>query len=80
MKPHEIREKTLEDVTNDLLAAEENLKTVRFQLVTQQLENTSLLEKAKREIARLKTIITEHEKGIRTLGAPKGSAEGEVTA
>ena len=77
MKPHEIRQKTLEDVKNDLLAAEENLRTVRFQLVTAQLENSSLLEKAKREVARLKTIIREHELGISKLSEPVTSAEGE---
>jgi len=65
MKPHEIREKTLEEVKNDLLAAQENLRTFRFQLVTSQLEKTSQIETAKREIARLKTIIREHELGIR---------------
>jgi len=77
MKPHEIRQKTLEDVTNDLLAAEENLRTVRFQLVTSQLDNSSLLEKAKREVARLKTIIREHELGINKLSEPVTAAEGE---
>lgn len=65
MKPHEIREKTLEEVKDDLLAAQENLRTFRFQLVTSQLEKTSQIETAKREIARLKTIIKEHELGIR---------------
>ena len=67
MKPHEIREKTLEEVKDDLLAAQENLRTFRFQLVTSQLEKTSQIETAKREIARLKTIIKEHELCIRML-------------
>ena len=79
MKPHEIRMKTLEDVKNDLLAAEENLRTIRFQLVTAQLENSSLLTKAKREVARLKTIMREHELGIHNLGKPVSAAEGEDT-
>ena len=70
MKPHEIRQKTLEDVKNDLLAAEENLRTVRFQIVTGQLENSSLLKKARREVARLKTIVREHELGIYKFGEP----------
>jgi len=77
MKPHEIREKTLEDVKNDLLAAEENMRTVRFQLVTAQLENSSLLTRAKRDVARLKTIIREHELGINTLGKQLTAADGE---
>jgi large subunit ribosomal protein L29 len=78
MKAHEIREKTLEDVKDDLLAAEENLRTIRFQLVTSQLDNFALLTKAKREIARLKTIIKEHELGIFKLGEIKLSAEEPV--
>ena len=67
MKLQEIREKTLEEVKDDLLAAQENLRTLRFQLVTSQLENTSLIGAAKKEIARLKTIIKEHELGKRVL-------------
>ena len=77
MKPHEIREKTFEEIKNDLLAAEENLQTIRFQLVTSQLENTSLLKNAKMEIAKLKTIIREHELGIHKLHEPNRVAEGE---
>lgn len=67
MKLQEIREKTLEEVENDLLAAQENLRTLRFQLVTSQLENTSLIGTAKKEIARFKTIVKEHKLGKRVL-------------
>lgn len=77
MKPHEIRLKTLEDVKNDLLAAEENLRTIEFQMVTSQLENTSQLKKVKREVARLKTVIREHEIGIHKLVEPVTAAEGD---
>ena len=77
MKPHEIREKTLEEVKDDLLTAEENLRTIRFQLVTSQLENTSALKNAKIEIARLKTILREHELGIHRLAVPDKATDGE---
>jgi len=77
MKPHEIREKTLEEVNDDLLAAHENLRTLKFQLVTSQLEKTSLIKDAKREIAKLKTIIKEHELGLRTLTVSQPAAGGE---
>ena len=77
MKPHEIREKTLEEVKNDLLAAEENLRTIRFQLVTSQLENHSALKEAKKEVARVKTILREHELGIHSLSVPDTAAGGE---
>ena len=77
MKPHDIREKTLEEVQNDLIAAEENLRTIRFQLVTSQLENNSALKKAKIEVARLKTILREHDLGKYTLTVPAGMSGGE---
>jgi len=78
MKPHEIREKTLEEVKDDLLTAEENLRTIRFQLVTSQLENTSALKNAKVEIARLKTVLREHGLGIHRLAVPDKAGSGEV--
>ena len=77
MEPHEIREKTLDEVNNDLLAAEENLITIRFQLVTSQLDNTSALKNAKIEVARLKTILREHELGIHRLAIPDKAVGGE---
>ncbi|MFC1512073.1 50S ribosomal protein L29 [Candidatus Latescibacterota bacterium] len=67
MKAHEIRERTIDDINNDILAAEENLRTLGFRLVTSQLENTSAIKKAKKDLARLKTVLREHELGIRTL-------------
>ena len=75
MKPQEIRGKMLQEVRDDLLAAEENLRTIRFQLVTSQLNNSSLIKHAKRNVARLKTIIREHERGIHTLGEPAGGED-----
>lgn len=75
MKPHDIREKMLQEVRDDLLAAEENLRTIRFQLVTSQLNNSSLIKQAKRDVARLKTILCEHDRGIHTLGEPAGGED-----
>ena len=77
MKPHDIREKMMDEVKNDLLTAEENLRTIRFQLVTSQLEDHSALKKAKKEIARLKTILREYEIGIHTITVPAGAAGEE---
>ena len=75
MKPRVIREKILDEVKHDLSAAEENLRTLKFQLVTSQLEKTSQIRITKREIARLRTIIREHELGIHPVGAPLKAAE-----
>ena len=67
MKPFEIREKTLDEVKADLLTAQENLRNLKFQIVTSQLEKTSVIREAKRDVARVKTIIKEHELGIKEL-------------
>ena len=71
MKPVEIREKTLDEVKEDLLTAQENLRNLKFQIVTSQLEKTSMIHLAKRDVARLKTIVKEHELGIRELAVAK---------
>ncbi len=77
MKAHEIRERTLADIEADIKAAKENLQNLHFQLVTSQLENTSAIGKAKRELARLKTVYREKQLGIRGAQAPAGTAGGE---
>jgi large subunit ribosomal protein L29 len=75
MKPRVIREKIIDEVKHDLSAAEENLRNLKFQLVTSQLEKTSQIRIAKREISRLKTVIREHELGIHLVGAIEKPAE-----
>ena len=54
------------DMTNDALAAQEKelkseLFNLRFQLATGQLQNTSAIQRVKRDIARMKTIIRQRE-------------------
>jgi large subunit ribosomal protein L29 len=78
MKAREIREKTLEEIKDDLTAAEENFRTLHYQLVTNQLENTSAVKIAKRNIAKLKTILREHELGVHPLHSINKTASGEV--
>ena len=78
MKLHEIREKTLEEVKADLLAAQENLRNLKFQMVTHQLDKTSMINQVKKDIARLNTIAREHELKINTLVVPNTVAESEV--
>jgi len=80
MKPHEIREKTLDEVKNDLLSARGNLRNLKFRIVTSQLDRTSMIRQVKSEVARLKTIIREHELGIRMLAVsqPKADVEGKA--
>ena len=75
MKTNKIRERTLEEVRNDLTAAEENLRNLKLRLVTSQLDKTSMIRQSKREIALLKTVLREHELGIRKLTVPGAAVE-----
>lgn len=67
MKPSEIRDLTPADIREKIKELEEELANMRIQLVTRQLENPILVRDSKREIARLKTVLHEHELGIREL-------------
>jgi large subunit ribosomal protein L29 len=61
MKAAEIRALTTAEIKNRLDQAYQELFNLRFQLATQQLEDTNRLRQVKREIARLKTILRERE-------------------
>ncbi|HID11061.1 MAG TPA: 50S ribosomal protein L29 [Candidatus Latescibacteria bacterium] len=69
MKAYEIRNMTLEEVRRALRDAEENLANLRMQQALGRLEDPMGLRKAKREVARLKTVLREHELGIRRLAS-----------
>ena len=57
----ELHELSTEDLEDRLHEAQNDLMGVRFGLATRQTENTARLRQAKRQIARIKTILTERE-------------------
>jgi large subunit ribosomal protein L29 len=61
MKPHEYRQMTDEQLHLALREVEKNLFHLRFQSATERLETPSEITKAKREVARIKTIQRERE-------------------
>ncbi len=66
MKASEIREKTQAELEKELGELKSELFKLRFQLVTNQLDNPMKLKDVKKSIARVQTIIREREiKGIR---------------
>lgn len=66
MKIHEIREiASIEDLKAKIKEEEKNLEELKFLLATRQLENTAKIRNTKRDIARMKTILTERERNIR---------------
>lgn len=67
MKPAEIRNLNIDEVRQQLDEREEELANLKLQLATHQLENPLVVPAMKREIARMKTILREHDLGIRSL-------------
>jgi large subunit ribosomal protein L29 len=65
LKVEEIRALGTEELEKQLEAAHQELFDLRFRLATKQLVNHREIPRAKKKIARLKTIIRERELGIR---------------
>lgn len=65
MKMEEIRELPLEELKLRLQDAIEELANLRIQLATRQLDNPMRVRLARKDVARLKTVIREYELGIR---------------
>jgi large subunit ribosomal protein L29 len=65
MKVSEMRELSQEELQKELNELKSELFKLRFQLVTNQLENPMKLKDVKKSIARIKTVIREREiKGV----------------
>lgn len=59
MKTSELREKSAEELKKLLSETEESARKLRFDLATRQVKNTKELRNAKRQAARILTIINE---------------------
>lgn len=60
----ELKAKSVEDLNKDLVQAKRELFNLRFQNATNQLDNTARINDVRKNIARIKTVITQKEKGI----------------
>lgn len=61
MKAKEMKAKSVADLQQELLSLNKEQFGLRMQLATQQLSNTSQLQKVRRNIARVKTVLTEKD-------------------
>ena len=59
---NELKAKSLQELDTDLKNMKKELFTLRFQLATGQLQNTAAIREVKRNIARVKTVISQREK------------------
>ncbi len=57
----ELKNKSNTELQEDLVAAKKELFNLRFQNATNQLDNTGRIKEVRRNIARIKTVITEKE-------------------
>jgi len=76
MKPHEIREMSNEQIEQELQALERRVFDLRTQAETEELQAPSHLRQARRDIARMRTILRERQGvGGAVPGAPAQEAE-----
>lgn len=59
MKASELREKSVEDLNKELLKLREGQFKLNVQQVTGQLGQTHLLKETRKDIARIKTVLSE---------------------
>ena len=61
MKASEIRDLPVDEIRQRLTDTKEELFNLRFQNATGQLDNYKRLTQLRKDVARLKTILREHE-------------------
>ena len=55
----ELKNKSVEELNQELVAAKKELFTVRVQNATNQLDHTERIKEVRKNIARIQTVITE---------------------
>ena len=61
MKASEVREMSNNELENEVVTLKEELFNLRFQQATGQLENTARMRNIRKDIARIKTILTQRQ-------------------
>ncbi len=61
MKASELKQKSMSDLQQELLAMTKAQFGLRMQVATQQLTKTSEMRKVRRDIARIKTVMKQKE-------------------
>lgn len=61
MKVAEIREMSMNEMNEKLTGLKQELFALRFQVAVNQLDNTARIGAVKKDIARIKTVLTQKE-------------------
>ena len=56
------KEKSVDELKQDLVAAKKELFNLRFQNATNQLDNTARITEVRKNIARIQTVITQNQR------------------
>ncbi|HOW22118.1 MAG TPA: 50S ribosomal protein L29 [Sedimentibacter sp.] len=64
MKAKELRSKSIDELNKTMADLKTELFNLRFQLATGELDNPMRINKVKKDIARIKTVIRERELNI----------------
>ncbi|MCY4623551.1 MAG: 50S ribosomal protein L29 [Chloroflexi bacterium] len=64
MRVDEVREKSTDDLQEELDESYRELMNLRFRWMTHQLPSVSEMKRVKKTIARIKTVMRERELGI----------------
>lgn len=59
MKAKELRDKSVEELNSELMKLLREQFNLRMQLASSQLQQTHLLKQVRRNVARVKTVLTE---------------------
>lgn len=59
MDAKELRDKTLDQLRDELTSLKKEAFNLRFQQATNQMENTARMRTVRRDVARVKTILNE---------------------
>jgi large subunit ribosomal protein L29 len=77
MKSKDLRERSVEDLRDLEKSLAKDTFTHRFKNFTNRLDDTSIINKTKRDLARVKTILRQMEAGV---AAPKKEAAAPAAA
>lgn len=59
MNAHELRDKTPDELRDQLVQLKKEAFNLRFQAATGQMENTARMRQVRRDVARVKTVLNE---------------------
>jgi large subunit ribosomal protein L29 len=67
-KAVKLRELTIDELHQKVRDLNEELFNLRFRNSVKQLDNPLKIREVRRDLARIRTVLHEHEKGIRAIG------------